>query len=46
MRFGATRQKVYIVVEIGELPVEGWRVGQHAKVVLIEDALKSGFLYA
>ena len=37
MWLGTARQKVYIVVEIGELPVEGWRVGQHAQVVFIEN---------
>lgn len=39
MWFGASRQEVYIVVEIGELPVERWRVGQHAQIVFIENAL-------
>ena len=39
MWLGTARQKVYIVVEIGELPVERWRVGQHAQIVFIENAL-------
>lgn len=37
MWLGTARQKVYIVVEIGELPVERWRVGQYAQVVFIEN---------
>ena len=39
MWLGTARQKVYIVIEIGELPVEGWRVGQYAQIVFIENAL-------
>ena len=39
MRLSASRKEVDIVVEIGELPVERRRVGQHAEGVLIENAL-------